>query len=303
MSSPADFEACRQILARGSKSFAAAALALPRAHRRDAAAVYAFLRIADDLVDDGDPVQALVVLRGRLDGVFSNAPGDDAVDRALADVVARRQLPRAPFDLLLEGFEWDATGHAYDSIEDVVAYSARVAATVGVIMTALLGRRDAQTLARACDLGIAMQLTNIARDVGEDARRGRVYLPARWLRLVGSSPDRVLSAAAPSPRVGIVVRRLLEAADRYYASADAGISRLPWRARAAIRGAALVYRDIGRVIRHNGYDSITRRAHTSGVRKAWLLLCALPATWRRRRTAPELPDASVQALVRASVLG
>ena len=129
-------------------------------------------------------------------------------DRALADVVQQFAIPRTLLDALIEGFAWDAEGRRYEDISSVYAYSARVAATVGAMMTLLMGVRDPDLLARACDLGVAMQLSNIARDVGEDAANGRLYLPREWLREEGLDPDAWLAKPVWSPALGRVVSRL-----------------------------------------------------------------------------------------------
>ena len=126
-----------------------------------------------------------------------------------------------------------------------------------------------------------MQLTNIARDVGEDARRGRVYLPQQWLDEEDCPREALLGAGAFDPAVGRVVERLLVCADAAYRRADAGIGALPADCRASIRAAAWIYADIGRIIRARGFDSITARAHTTWWRKLVLL-------WRARRTAVAL---------------
>jgi phytoene synthase len=273
-----DVEYCLAVLREGSKSFHAASLLLPRRHRADVAAVYAFCRISDDAVDESDdPHSALADLRTRLDDVFRGEAGDDPVDRALGAVIEEHRLPRAPFDALLEGYLWDAENRSYESLDDLVAYCVRVAASVGVLMTVLMGERRGPVLDRASDLGIAMQLTNIARDVGEDARRGRVYLPTAWLTEVGLSARDLVLAPRMRPELGLVVKRLLDAADVYYDRSQAGIPYLPRDCRVAIAAAAHIYRDIGRAIVVSGYDSVSRRAYTSGPRKAWLLCTALPS--------------------------
>lgn len=276
----ADLAACRAILAAGSKSFAAASRLLPARVRDPVAAMYAFCRVADDAVDgapEGHAGQAVAALRGRLDRLYAHRPDPDPVDRAFAAVVREAGIPRGVPDALLEGFLWDAEGRAYETLPDLLGYAARVASTVGVMMTLLLdpAAPDRTTLARACDLGLAMQLTNIARDVGEDARMGRVYLPLAWLREEGVDPARLLAEPRFDPGVGRVVERLLAAADALYERADRGIPRLPADGRAAIRAARLVYADIGRVVRRRGCDSVTGRARTSAARKAWLLGRAL----------------------------
>ena len=297
-----DAAACRAILATGSKSFAMAGRALPPGARDDAAALYAFCRVADDAVDEGnDPRAAIVALSKRLDAIYAGAPGDDPVDRALAGVVARHVIPRAILDALLEGFAWDAERKSYAGETDVVAYAVRVASTVGLAMTLLLGRRARATLARAADLGIAMQLTNIARDVGEDARNGRLYLPQAWMREEGLDPAAFLADPRPSPGLARVVARLLDAADAYYRRADLGIPELPWRTRWAIRAARLVYAEIGSAIASRQHDSVSARAVVTRGRKIALLLRALAALFpSRRRPGLAIPPApEARALIEA----
>jgi 15-cis-phytoene synthase len=181
MIAPADMEACRAAIRTGSLSFHAASKLLPAKVRDPSLALYAFCRIADDAVDEvQDKARAVLSLRDRLDLVYAGRPKNAAADRAFASVVEDYDMPRALPEALLEGLAWDATGRQYDDLSGVLSYSARVAAAVGAMMCVLMRVRDADALARACDLGLAMQLTNIARDVGEDAREGRLYLPRGW---------------------------------------------------------------------------------------------------------------------------
>lgn len=287
-----DFQHCVNEMREGSKSFYAASRLLPAAVREPATILYAFCRLADDLVDDGIEDEPVRVLTERMDRMAAGTPIDHPVDRSLAQVVAEHELPVEVFHLLFDGFEWDRTERRYRTVSDTVAYSVRVASTVGVMMTWIMGVRSPRTLERAADLGIAMQLTNIARDVGEDARRSRVYLPDEWLDAEGIARDEVLQLTASDPRVEAVVRRLLAHADVYYTRANAGIPDLPRNARVAIRAASLIYQDIGRVIAANGYDSITRRAWTGTLRKAWLALRSLGAWWWRKRDVsfPSTPE-------------
>jgi len=308
---------CQELLRAGSKSFHAASLLLPRRMRLPAAAVYAFCRVADDAIDEADPAAggapaALIQLRARLDRIYSADPGADLVDRAFHAVARSYGIPRAAPECLLEGFLWDAEGRAYEDIGQVQAYGVRVAATVGLMMTCLM-RPDPRwdrfhVLARAADLGVAMQLTNIARDVGEDARRGRIYLPAAWLREEGIEPQALLADPRPSPALGRVVARLLDQADVLYARADAGIAMLPWDCRAAIRAARLIYAAIGPVIRRNGCDSVSQRAFTSPGTKLLLALRSLGALlpWRPDpavASSPVLPEARELVLACAAEAG
>ncbi|MEZ4312155.1 MAG: phytoene/squalene synthase family protein [Polyangiaceae bacterium] len=274
-----DLAECHALLARGSKSFAAAGKLLP-ARARDAAAVlYAFCRVADDAVDDSDEADRVERLRVRLNRVYSGRGLEGPVERCFARVVERFDLPIEVMEALIEGFEWDAAGRRYPDLRATLAYSARVASAVGVAMTAILADREPHLLARACDLGLAMQLTNIARDVGEDARRGRLYLPEDWLRAEGVDPDAFLRAPEPLAGVRRVVLQLLEVADGLYATADAGIAALPSDVRSAIYAARFIYADIGRVIREREGDSVTSRAVVSGARKLWLLGRAVASKW------------------------
>jgi phytoene synthase len=302
---PEDFEACRALLRTGSKSFAVASLLLPKRVRRPAAAVYAFCRIADDRID-ADPhatETAVDELRDRLYRIFLGRPGNDPVDRALADVVERLRLPLQPFEALLEGLAWDAVGRRYETLDDLHAYAARVAGAVGAIMTLLMGERAAGVLARACDLGVAMQLTNIARDVGEDAARGRIYLPLQWMRAAGIEPDRWLERPRADDATRSVVARLLRSADDLYARADAAIAALPADCRVGIRAAKLIYSDIGRCVVRAGFDSITRRAVVPRARKLWLVLWSLRARFERRRILDAPPLGSTRFLVAACAEG
>ncbi|MCA9606296.1 MAG: phytoene/squalene synthase family protein [Myxococcales bacterium] len=285
---------CRAILARGSKSFATASRLLPSRLRDPVAAYYAFCRVSDDAVDESDdPMAALEMLRRRLDAIVADRPGPHAADRGLAWVMDAFAVPRAPIDALLEGYAWDVEGRRFETLSEVRASAARVAASVGVVMTLLMGRRERWVLHRAADLGVAMQLTNIARDVGEDARAGRLYLPMAWLRAEGIDPDAFVDAPRFSPGVGVAVCRLLDHAAMLYRRADAGVSALPRDCRLAIFGASVIYEDIGRVIRARGYDSVSARAYTTSARKVALVARAaarLPRGARTHYDAPPLDE-------------
>jgi len=287
----ADLKVCHAILARGSKSFVAASRMLPaRLHHRTAA-LYAFCRVSDDAVDLGTDVPAaLAALHGRLARIYAGTPDPDPVDRSFCDLVHEVGIPAAVPGALLEGFAWDAERRRYATPEELEAYCARVAATVGVMMTLVFGVRSPALAARACDLGLAMQLTNICRDVGEDARAGRIYLPLDWLAEAGVDADALLAEPRPSPALAGVVRRTLALAETFYRRADGGLRLYPRDCRLGVRAAGLIYAEIGRVIARNGYDSVTTRAYTSKARKLLLLARSLPVlAWPGR--AQELPPA------------
>ncbi len=279
MIAPADLEACRAAIRTGSLSFHAASRLLPTAVRDPALALYAFCRLADDAVDEGhDKTGAVLRLRDRLDRVYEGRPVNSAADRAFAAVVEGFQMPRTLPDALLEGMAWDAVGRRYDDLSGVLAYSARVAAAVGAMMCVLMRVRDADALARACDLGLAMQLTNIARDVGEDARAGRLYLPVTWLTAAGVEPEAFLAAPSATPAIRLAIAQLLAEADRLYRRSEAGVAALPLACRPGILAARLIYAGIGSAVRRQNHDSITTRARTGRAQKlGWLGLATVKA--------------------------
>jgi phytoene synthase len=293
--SAADLTACRELLADGSRSFYAASFFLPRQLRDSATALYAFCRLTDDAIDleTGDRRAAMDRLYDRLDRAYAGDPLPIPADRAFAGAVAYYGVPRELPEALLEGFEWDAQGRIYEDLSGVYDYSARVAAAVGAMMAALMGVRDPNVLARACDLGTAMQISNICRDVGEDARNGRIYLPLEWLREAGLDPDAWLENPVFNDAIGETVERMLDFAEVLYQRAEAGIARLPVGARPGIYAARLLYAEIGKEVARNGYDSVSQRAVVSRQRKLTLLgraMAVTPMPLSRPGNAPPLPE-------------
>jgi 15-cis-phytoene synthase len=272
---PYDAQALRGLMRGGSKTFFAASLLLPARVRAPATALYAFCRLADDAIDMGaDPHAEMRALQRRLDAIYNGRPGSEHADRALCQVVHRFAIPRGLLDALLDGFLWDAQGRVYHSLADVQAYGARVAGTVGAMMALVMGTRSSTALARACELGVAMQLTNIARDVGEDARNGRLYLPRDWLREEGVDTGAWLQTPRFTPAIGRVTARLLQAAELLYRRAEHGVAELPLDCRPAILAARRVYAEIGHQLQRDGLDSVNHRAVVSKPRKLALIALA-----------------------------
>ncbi len=290
---PADRAACRAWIAHHSKSFYLSSLLLPARVREASWALYALCRRADDAVDEGDDAGALRRvddLRTRLDAVYRDEALDSPIDRSFALVARAYDIPRALPEALLQGMEMDARGATYERWDELLAYCFRVASTVGLMMTRIMGYRGDVALLRAADLGVGMQLTNIARDVGEDARRGRVYLPAELLAEVGADPQ-TLSKGPASPGARKAVAALLARADAHYAAADLGVPLLPRGCRLAIASSRLIYSAIGTAIRDNGYDSISSRARVSLAGKLGLVAVASSAL-----LGPSLPIASLASV-------
>lgn len=298
--SPSDIDACRRAIRGGSKSFFAASLLLPEEVRDNAYALYGFCRRADDAVDDGaDPARACAELSARLDAIYDGHPGAEPVDRAFADVVRARAIPKSLPAALIEGFAWDAEGVRFETISRLRAYGARVAGSVGAMMTLVMGVRSPAALSRACDLGVAMQLTNIARDVGEDARAGRLYLPLEWMREAGLEPADWIAAPEFGPQIASVIRRVLEEADRLYARARPGIALLPMGCRPAIHAAARIYKEIGAEAERAGWDTVNRRVVTSTGRKLSLAAAGLLDAALTRGDDEAAPLAETRFLVSA----
>lgn len=272
MIDPSDLQYCRDVIRTGSLSFHAASKLLPTSVRDPALALYAFCRLADDEVDEGDnKARAVIDLQERLDLVYAGRPRNAPEDRAFTAVIEAFEMPQELPQALLEGLAWDAIEQQYDSLGDLRSYCARVASAVGAMMCVLMRVRNADALARACDLGVAMQLTNIARDVGEDARMGRIYLPLDWLRAAGIEQAEFLNNPQASPAIKGMVRDLLRDARDLYLRSESGIAALPAGARTGIFAARYIYAAIGTAVARNGFDSINHRGHTSKAQKIALI--------------------------------
>jgi phytoene synthase len=253
----------RTTIAHHSKSFALASRLLGPRLRDQTAVVYTWCRRADDAVDEGTDEHALARLHAELDDAYARR-AIDPVLAAFGDVARARGIPRAYPDALLAGMAMDVDGAHYATHADLMTYAWRVAGVVGLMMTHVFGVNDDDALVPAAHLGIAMQLTNICRDVAEDWQRGRLYIPDELLAEHGAAGlagdlGRPLSASAIAPLAG-ATRSLLALADRYYASADRGIPALPWRAAIAVRVARDVYAGIGGRIARTGHDVTAGRA-------------------------------------------
>ena len=270
-------EHATQTIAAGSKSFATAARLFDETTRQSAVMLYAWCRHCDDVVDgqlQGDRSNAaacLAALEQSTRQACAGQPSGDPVFDGLAEVVRRHGIPECYLLEHLAGFRMDVEARHYTSLDDTLAYCWRVAGVVGVMMAMVMGNRNPATLDRACDLGMAFQLTNIARDVVEDAGIGRIYLPAAWLGEEGIFALDDLLDLGRRPALGRVAVRLVDAADPYYRSAVAGIGALPLRSAWSIATARGVYRDIGRQVKAHGAHAWDRRIATSRMDKLWFL--------------------------------
>jgi len=271
-----------QTIAVGSKSFAAAARLFSPATRRSVLMLYAWCRHCDDVVDGQelgfaasapgghDATRELAQLYEQTRRAYTGEPMADPAFAAFQEVALGHAIaPRYAFDHLA-GFAMDVEGARYETVEDTLRYCYHVAGVVGLMMASIMGAQAPAVLDRACDLGLAFQLTNIARDIVDDANNGRCYLPAAWLREAGIAPDEL---ALPRHRAALarVAARLVAQAEPYYASSGAGLRALPLRSAWAIATARYVYRQIGIEVVRRGPRAWDERAGTSKAMKLWLL--------------------------------
>ena len=278
----------------GSKSFALASVLFGRREREAAWRLYAWCRYCDDVVDGqvlghgmrvdaaGAPQRLAELRRLTCQALESDRPCPPEF-QALREVARAHAIPPAQPLALLEGFAMDVNARRYETLDDTLTYAFHVAGVVGVMMAEVMGVRRRETLQRACDLGLAFQLTNIARDVVEDAENGRLYLPADWLQAEGLAPT-AEAVAEPVNREAIarVAKRLLDVADAYYRSARDGLHYLPVRSAWAIASARGVYRAIGRIVRRRGSKAWDRRAGVPTVGKLALLARGAALAWVAR---------------------
>jgi phytoene synthase len=295
----ADQRWCAGVVRRHARTFSFASRFLPPEKRRAAFAVYAFCRAADDIVDWADPTEPALVARALADRrrMLADAlvgRASDALHRELAHAIERFRIPPEPFHVLLDALAADLTPPVYQDWVALSAYCAGVASTVGVMCASIFGTplsRDAHASAitHARTLGVAMQLTNILRDVGEDAARSRCYLPETDLVEFGISRTEILHSTlrASDPRWRGLMEFEIVRARRLFASAMPGIALLDADARVCARLCATGYAAILGALERAGYDSLTRRARVGGGRKivlayrAWRFDTGSGATLRR----------------------
>ena len=290
-------------IAVGSKSFATAAKLFDPLTRRSVLMLYAWCRHCDDAIDgqelgfNATPVdsaqaeQRLEMLKNQTLRAWEGGEVSEPAFAAFQEVALGHNIPLQLAYDHLDGFAMDVRETRYETIDDTLQYCYRVAGVVGLMMARVMGVRDEAVLDRACDLGLAFQLTNIARDIVEDARVGRCYLPARWLAEEGIPPD-ALESAEMRPRLARLAYRLVAEAEPYYASARAGLAGLPLRSAWAIASAHGVYREIGIKVSAAGPRAWDRRQGTSAFEKSGLLLkgAGLALTSRFATQAPRPPE-------------
>jgi phytoene synthase len=257
------YVACRDIVKQNSKTFYLSSLFLSRERKRAVWAVYAFCRTADDIVDRVAPVSerldALDAWERRLLDAYRGV-ADEAVFTAFGDAARRFSIPIGPALDLLRGARLDVTVDRYETYAALRDYCYLVASTVGVLVMPILGTISPEADGYGIALGRAMQMTNILRDVGEDARMGRIYLPAEDLRRFGCDEAAIL-AGVVDERFVALMRFEIERVRALYREAEPGIALLVPESRYTVRLALALYRSILDRIERNGYDVFRRRAY------------------------------------------
>ncbi|MDT8304440.1 MAG: squalene/phytoene synthase family protein [Anaerolineae bacterium] len=277
---------CQTLTREHSHTFFVASALLPHAQRKAIRALYAFCRTSDDLVDNDASDKASKLYHWRQLTLHDHAHHDDPVSLAWADTRARYQIPRQYAEQLLDGVATDLTKTRYQTFDELAQYSYAVASTVGLMSMHIVGYSGKEAIPYAVKLGVALQLTNILRDVGEDWQNGRLYLPQDELEAFGLTEEDI-DQGIVDERWRAFMRFQIERARQLYAEALPGVVMLDKKGRLAIAAAAELYQAILDDIEANDYDVFTRRAHVSTGRK----LALLPGIWWRSRTgsytAPE----------------
>ena len=252
-------EQSRSIFSQKARSFSWAARFLSPEIHDDSAVVYAFCRLVDDTADDAPNLDhayaGLAALEAQIDGELT----PDPLMEVFLEVAERRGLHLDCARELIAGVRSDLEPVRFTDDVELLRYCYRVASTVGLMMCAVLGVEDEEAFPFAVDLGVGMQLTNISRDVAEDAAMGRVYLPATRLAYHGVTQEDLLAGRADRGAVSRVVGELVDMADVYYASGDLGMRYIPPASRLGILVASRVYRAIGHKLRSNGCDALAGR--------------------------------------------
>lgn len=278
MSATEVLEESERVLSANSRSFRLASRFLPRDRRGDAALLYALCRHIDDVADESpDAEQARCLLTQLRLEVLQESQARPLIAEFLM-LATRRDLKISYLLELISGVESDLDCVRIETDEELLRYCYRVAGTVGLMMSAIMGVDDETALPHAIDLGVAMQLTNICRDVLEDARMDRIYLPISRLKAAGIAPEELLDESADTKALACVVEDILDMAESYYRSADRGMAFIPWRSRLAIVVASRVYRAIGLRLRRRGSQVLQGRTVVPTPTKALWVMSAL-GTW------------------------
>ena len=278
---PGAYDYCRHVTRRASKTFYWASLFLPYQKRLAAWAIYALCRSVDDIADTPekgrDPLAELAQWRQRLQQVYQGE-GTHPIMLAWADMLRQYDVPLQPVLDLIDGVQTDLGPVRFGTFEELRCYCYRVAGTVGLLMAPVLGYQSPDALPCAVNLGIAMQLTNILRDIGEDAQLGRIYLPSAEIAQFGYCEEALRAGVVNGAFVHLMQFQIARA-ESYYEQALPGIGLLDPAVQLAIMASARLYRGILGAITANGYDVFRQRAFVPLSAKVLMM----PRLWLNKR--------------------
>jgi len=274
---PEAYEQCRIITKRAAKIFYWGSLFLPQRKRLATWALYAFCRTIDDAVDNATDISiargALEEWRERLNNIYAGHP-TDIISLAWVDMLQHFDVPMQPAIDLIDGVQMDLDRVRPSTFDELRLYCYRVAGTVGLLSSPILGYRSVDALPHAVELGIGMQLTNIIRDIGEDARNDRIYLPQEELQRFNYSEQELMDGVINDNFIALMQFQI-KRAHGYYQRARPGIDMLDPGARLAIYTISGLYRDIMNAVEKNKYDVFTKRAYVPFSTK----LITMPKLW------------------------
>ena len=282
---------CRQISQHHAKTFYLASLFLPKKQQKPIFAIYALLRTVDDLVDNAEDklhnglitseeIQTLLEgWKSRLRECYAVKLDNDPIMMAWHDTLTSYTIPiELPLDLM-DGVAMDIEFKQFETFDELYVYCYKVASVVGLMTSEIFGYSDKQALQHAIELGIAMQLTNILRDIGEDVDRGRIYLPLEDLRRFNYSTEEFMQKKINANFINLI-KFQIERARSYYRSSEKGIPMLEGRSRFAVGISSLNYSNILTAIESNDYDVFSKRAYRSFYQK----ISTIPFVWYKTRT-------------------
>jgi len=286
------YQYCRQISQHHAKTFYLATLFLPKRQQNPIFAIYALLRTVDDLVDMAEEkltngqitkeeIQRLLEgWKSRLKACYAGESVNDPILMAWQDTLKSFPIPiEYPLDLM-DGVAMDIVFKPFETFDELYVYCYKVASVVGLMTSEIFGYRDKQALQHAIELGIAMQLTNILRDIGEDVDRGRIYLPLEDLRRFNYSEEEFMKKTN-NENFRNLIKFQIERARGYYRSSEKGIPMLEKRSRFAVGISSINYCNILNAIEKNGYDVFSKRAYRSFYQK----IRTIPFVWYKTRIA------------------
>lgn len=270
------FKKAEKITKKHAKTFYFTSHLLPKERRKAAFSVYAICRISDDTVDNpAESLASLESIEKKIKAAYSNAPLEDGILVAFKQTITKYRIPKQYFDELIDGMYMDVEKNRYKNFDELYTYCYKVAGIIGLIMLYILGYNNPEAKTYAVKLGIAMQLTNILRDIKEDYQRGRIYVPQDEMKQFGVSEETIAEGKISDQFIHLL-KFQIKRADSYYSNARQGlklINNAP--SRLVVCMMAYMYEAILRKIEENSFDVFSKRAYVSNLKKIGIGLTIL----------------------------